>query len=401
MKSTFQQLFITDIQINNLRHLESLEIPISQSERKHLIITGKNGSGKTSLLQAINFFFQKLFNSGLIRSFFSELTNLENNLPSTVVHKNLKTVHSCYPQFNLKRSEVLMQLEGKISQRKFIYAYFSAKRSSNIKIPSGINRITLAEDEGEPAARYNVNFLQYLVNLKAEKSFANDDGDIATVKKIDAWFISFEDKLRKIFNDDSLELIFDRKNYTFYFKSLEREQFGFKELSDGYSAVIDILTELILKVEASDSKSFDIQGVVLIDEVETHLHLELQQNILPLLTTFFPNIQFIVTTHSPVVLASLENCVIYDLENGVRTEDYSDLSYGAIAKYYFKISHQESQKLKTALTDFKQLVENKANLSEMEQDKLLELDATFRRLGPLFAPEVFNKYLSLRQELNK
>ncbi len=66
-----------------------------------------------------------------------------------------------------------------------------------------------------------------------------------------------------------------------------------------------------------------------------------------------------------------------------------------------KISHQESEKLKTALTDFKQLVENKATLSEDDQDKLLALDTKFRRLGPLFAPEVFNQYLTLRQELNK
>lgn len=372
-----EQLFITDININKLRHLENIQINISQTERKHLILTGKNGSGKTSMLEWIN-------------NNISKTPNIAEVLGLVGVKKEIT--------FNLDNAYNLTN-----ANHKFIYVYFAARRTSEMRQPTGISKI---ESLSNPYSylqnkKLNNDFLQYIVNLKAEKSFANDDKDFATVEKIDQWFVNFEDKLRKIFNDDSLELIFDRQKYTFYFKSQEREQFGFNELSDGYSAVIDILTELILKVEASESKSFDIQGIVLIDEVETHLHLELQQNILPLLTSFFPSIQFIVTTHSPVILASLENCVIYDLENGIRTEDYSDLSYGAVAKYYFNISHQESEKLKTALADFKQLVENKITLSEGDQDKLLELDATFRRLGPLFAPEVFNQYLTLRQELNK
>ena len=54
--------------------------------------------------------------------------------------------------------------------------------------------------------------------------------------------------------------------------------------------------------------------LLLIDEIETHLHLELQKKILSFLTTLFPNIQFIVSTHSPFILNSLENAVIYDLE---------------------------------------------------------------------------------------
>lgn len=52
-------------------------------------------------------------------------------------------------------------------------------------------------------------------------------------------------------------------------------------------------------------------------KIETHLHLELQKNIMSLLTTIFHNIQFIVTTHSPFILNSLDNVVIYDLENHI------------------------------------------------------------------------------------
>ena len=48
--------YITKIKINNVRHLKNIEIPLSETECKHLIITGKNGSGKTSLLEALRLF---------------------------------------------------------------------------------------------------------------------------------------------------------------------------------------------------------------------------------------------------------------------------------------------------------------------------------------------------------
>ncbi len=65
-----------------------------------------------------------------------------------------------------------------------------------------------------------------------------------------------------------------------------REKFDFTTLSDGYSAFLNIVTEIILRMESKTPKVYDIQGIVLIDEIETHLHIDLQEKILPLLTTF-------------------------------------------------------------------------------------------------------------------
>ena len=45
--------FITKIKIEKVRHLENIEIELSEDSRRHLLITGKNGSGKTSLLEAL------------------------------------------------------------------------------------------------------------------------------------------------------------------------------------------------------------------------------------------------------------------------------------------------------------------------------------------------------------
>ena len=45
-----EDIFITDIRIDHVRHLRNIDIPLSKTARKHLILTGKNGSGKTSVL---------------------------------------------------------------------------------------------------------------------------------------------------------------------------------------------------------------------------------------------------------------------------------------------------------------------------------------------------------------
>lgn len=48
--------YITKIQVNKVRHLKNIEITLATDARKHLILTGKNGSGKTSLLESIRLF---------------------------------------------------------------------------------------------------------------------------------------------------------------------------------------------------------------------------------------------------------------------------------------------------------------------------------------------------------
>lgn len=49
-----KNIFITNIEIENVRHLKNITISLSQDKFKHLIFTGKNGSGKTSVLQAMS-----------------------------------------------------------------------------------------------------------------------------------------------------------------------------------------------------------------------------------------------------------------------------------------------------------------------------------------------------------
>ena len=84
--------------------------------------------------------------------------------------------------------------------------------------------------------------------------------------------------------------------------------------------------------------AYDKPGIVLIDEVENHLHVELQRKVLPFLTEFFPNIQFIVTSHSPFVITSIKDSVLFDMSKRICYSDLSEYSYASIVEDYYGVS---------------------------------------------------------------
>ena len=69
------------------------------------------------------------------------------------------------------------------------------------------------------------------------------------------------------------------------------------------------------------------EGIILIDEIDLHLHPQWQRRVLPALTQTFPNCQFIVTTHSPQVLSEVPGESVFILENG-KLLDYSPHTRG-------------------------------------------------------------------------
>ena len=110
-------------------------------------------------------------------------------------------------------------------------------------------------------------------------------------------------------DDETIQLKYNYKEYEFQIIEQGKEAYGFDQLSDGYSSLIHMVSDLILRMDKNwilteGLSEYNVEGIVLIDELETHLHIELQKKILPFLTEFFPRIQFIVTTHSPYILNS-------------------------------------------------------------------------------------------------
>jgi predicted ATP-binding protein involved in virulence len=95
-------------------------------------------------------------------------------------------------------------------------------------------------------------------------------------------------------------------------------------LGDGYRStitwVLDLLAWKMLSRRTLDPRR--MAGIVLIDEVEQHLHPRWQLRVMELLNRVFPLMQFIATTHSPLVVSGCRHCRVHTLHRG-RSEPHS------------------------------------------------------------------------------
>ncbi|XZF61301.1 MAG: AAA family ATPase [Gloeotrichia echinulata DVL01] len=95
------------------------------------------------------------------------------------------------------------------------------------------------------------------------------------------------------------------------------EELTINQLSDGEKCLLAMVGDLARRLAIANPGLPDAlqgSGVVLIDEIELHLHPKWQREIIPALTRTFPNCQFIVTTHSPQVISHVKPEGIYILE---------------------------------------------------------------------------------------
>jgi len=168
------------------------------------------------------------------------------------------------------------------------------------------------------------------------------------------------------------------------------------ELSDGYRSVLSLTFELIRQMAACfpKHKLFDktgtkiiIPGVVLIDEVDVHLHPNWQRAIGPWLCRLFPEVQFIVTTHSPFVCQEatsiwrLPDPGTDDEFKRVTGEELTRLKYGdatlALETHAFGLEQNRSDRAKKLLTELAtlNLKASSKQLSPEEAQRRTELKA--------------------------
>jgi predicted ATP-binding protein involved in virulence len=91
------------------------------------------------------------------------------------------------------------------------------------------------------------------------------------------------------------------------------------QLSAGEKSVLLLIADLSMRLTIANpslENPLEGEGIVLIDEIDLHLHPQWQRNILPALLATFPNCQFIVTTHSPLVISNVGRESVFILDNG-------------------------------------------------------------------------------------
>jgi len=107
------------------------------------------------------------------------------------------------------------------------------------------------------------------------------------------------------------------------------------QLSSGETSLLNLFLSILRDFDLSNSsltKAEDIRGIVIVDEIDLHLHVAHQYTILPQLIKMFPNVQFVVTTHSPLFVLGMKNVfgedgfALYRLPHGqqISPEEFSE-----------------------------------------------------------------------------
>lgn len=195
------------------------------------------------------------------------------------------------------------------------------------------------------------------------------------------------------------------KNGEPIFKDPQNQGIRITELSDGYRSILSLIFELLRQLirvyglkavfpeGMAENDQINLPGVVLIDEIDAHLHPSWQAEIGNWFLRLFPKIQFIVSTHSPIICRAAEKGSIWrlghiyeqnNLAGKVVGEDFEQLVYGnileAIETNTFGQSLARSKSAQKLQAEYQALSRQKRyynNLSKEEEERFLKLQSIF------------------------
>ena len=409
-----EQFYIKEINIRKVRHLQDLRIIVSSEEecRRHLILTGNNGSGKTILLEAIQTYLDSVSKDNepyqsrnalmLYQGALEQARKRNDQNLILQMEKNIslceETIEKSTAGVDLEFSNETGEIKSAFDHGNFILAYFGATRAFHSPEPKHVEKTILKDSYGINESTRSI-FLSYLLDLKMTQALAIVKKDNKKAEDIEEWFDRLQSILRDLYDDPSLLIEFNEETFRFSLIVKDREPFDFNTASDGFSAILDIIIDLILRMQLQDKRvtEFLVPGVVLIDEIENHLHLELQKKVLSILTELFPNIQFIVTTHSPFVLNSIDNATVYDLERHVLVEKgLSGASYGGIVEGYFRLDELSSD-LRGKLDEYRALTQ-KRGVDNADYMKIALLETCLDEIPDYLDIAISTEYQKLKLE---
>ena len=337
------KLAVSRLEVVSAYVIEGLEIPVfgEGEEPRHLILTGPNGSGKSSILRGLSRALETWPNTPTAeyRSLKQSLERADPTAgdahPGPQRYARLRQLESMRSQLGEFRFMPLVEPEiyGTIVPASLVIQHSSAHRRFQPAAVSGPNRFTWPAPS-DPQTDFSQSFLQYLINRRSEQAFARERGDDQAADELKSWFETLQRWLGQLMDLSDLELHFDPKTFEFKLSLADGRETAFSTLPDGFASALSLWAEIFLRVEAIEGEA---SGWVLIDEPELHMHPELQEQLLPFLTQQFPQLQFIVATHSPMVATSLANATVYDLElrRPKRGEELQGYRYGNILKSHF------------------------------------------------------------------
>ena len=154
----------------------------------------------------------------------------------------------------------------------------------------------------------------------------------------------------------------------------------FEQLSAGEKMIFGLVFEISYRMSIANPKTENpllAEGIVLIDELELHLHPKWQANVLNALHETFPNVQFIATTHSPLVINNLKK------EQLIVVDDAKIIQGDKIANVYGKNADWIIEYLMGAPTRPKEIEERISIIWSYLDDENLHIDKAKKKLAEL------------------
>jgi len=294
-------MYIKKIVIDKIRCFEHIEIDLSsqQGSKRWVLLLGDNGVGKTTVLRCIAMALMGSAKaSGLLSELYGEWIRGESNKPAkATIHIEFDTgIDDSNPQWIETTFERTNSGDTNVSQKTvpedfpwddiFVCGYGAARRAYGSK------------DYAEYSA---VDSLYTLFNYDA--ALQNPELILRRIKDAGVKpeeLLSWIDKILMLPKGSAklgLEGITVNGPWGKFMP--------LGALGDGHQATLAWLTDMLGWVMFYDKDLFKevrnkLSGIVLIDEIEHHLHPSWQKEIIKLLAEQFPNLQFIATTHSPL-----------------------------------------------------------------------------------------------------
>jgi len=293
------------IEARTLRHLSPLIIALDDDAPRSLVLLGASGSGKSSLLSGI---------VGELRAALEGRAHPAEKVDAPIGEardRALKLAHLGRPvRVSWTDGDDVASAHA---SGRLVLAHLALPRSPRF-LPAP-RPTPLDTDPQPPEASVAERLGQLLVNRKTEQTLARESGDTFREKLHEAWFLRVRSALRKLLHLPEIRLAFDPGGVQLDLPDGRRV--GFDGLSLGHATAVWLWAEVMMRVEASRLRSGDgalePSGVVLVDHPETNLDPRLQRELLPALAELHPRVQWVVTTHSPLVAMSLDDATVFDL----------------------------------------------------------------------------------------
>ncbi len=302
-KVNVKQCIIDSISIQNFYSIKHIELS-NLKDKRFVFILGENGSGKTiflkSLLIALNKKFIKEIASkeitGVIEDIFIQNNNFSYSATAyqTLNNKNL--------EFQITDNEILEN----------IYAYGTYRNRVSSDKADQYGFMTLFKSD-----EFLINPEQWLKDTKFAEYEAKEENEIINVTILD-----IQNILSDILEIENLKLDVSSQNVVFQIKD---KNFSLAQLSEGFKSAITFTIDLIARLTENNPEITNLneyKAVVLIEELDLFLHPTWEKNICNKLYKWFPNIQFFITTHSPILIDGaikskeiVDKTVIYKFEN--------------------------------------------------------------------------------------